>query len=117
MTPMRWKSFKQERHTQSTLGAELMALARGIAEGEWIRNLFCECLNSSYRLERDKELREMMGMLVTIDNRLIFDHTVGDGVVIRDKRSAIDMLIVRRDIRENNISLHWLILGVCWLTA
>lgn len=26
---LRWRSYKQERHTQSTLGAELMSLARG----------------------------------------------------------------------------------------
>ena len=58
MTPLRWKSYKQDYHSQSTLGAELMALARGIAEGEWMRSLFCECLHEGYILERDKELRE-----------------------------------------------------------
>lgn len=110
-TPMRWKSFKQERHTQSTLGAELMSLARGIAEAEWARSLFAECLNEKYILERDKELREKIRMIVTIDNRPIYDHTVGDGIVIKDKRMAIDMLIVRRDIRQNNILLRWVDTG------
>ena len=28
-------------------------------------------------------------MVVTIDNRPIFDHTMGDGIVIKDKRMAI----------------------------
>ncbi|CAE7181877.1 GIP, partial [Symbiodinium pilosum] len=31
----------------------------------------------------------------------------GDGMVVNDKRMAIDMLLVRRDIRENNMVLRW----------
>ena len=37
---------------------------------------------------------------MTIDNKPIYDHSIGDGVVVKDKRMAIDMLIVRRDIRK-----------------
>lgn len=88
-----------------------MSLARGIAEAEWIRSLFAECLHENYSLECDKEFRECLEMVVTIDNKPIYDHTVGDGVVIKDKRMAIDMLIVRRDIRKNNISLRWVDTG------
>ena len=46
-------------------------------------------------------------MIVTIDNRPIYDHTCGDGIVVKDKRMAVDMLIVRRDTRKNNIVLRW----------
>ena len=35
-TVLRWKSYKLERRTQSTLGAELMGVARAIAEGDWM---------------------------------------------------------------------------------
>ena len=101
MSPLRWKTYKLERHTQPTLGAELMSLARGIAECEWLRSLMAEALTQNYCLEKDRELREMFGMTVTIDNRPIYDHTVGDGIVVKDKRMAIDMLIVRRDIRTS----------------
>lgn len=72
-----------------------------------MRSLFAELLNEDYRLENDKHLREQMNMLVTIDNRPIYDHTMGDGVIIKDKRSAIDMLMVRRDIRQTNVILKW----------
>ena len=48
-----------------------------------------------------------MMMVVTCDNKPIYDHTCGDGVVVKDKRMAIEMLIVRRDIRKNNIVLRW----------
>lgn len=111
ISPLRWKSFKLERHTQSTLGSELMSLARGVAEAEWIRSLFAEAVCCDYMLERDKELRERLPMVVTIDNKPIFDHSMGDGIVVKDKRMAIDMLIVRRDIRQNGICLKWVETG------
>lgn len=44
---------------------------------------------------------------MAVDNKPIYDHCIGDGVVVRDKRTAIDMLIVRRDLRESNTSLRW----------
>jgi len=31
-----------------------------------------------------------------------------EGIVVRDKRLAIDMLLVRKDIRKENTSLHWI---------
>ena len=52
-----------------------------------------------------------MKMIVTIDNRPIYDHTNGDGVVIRDKRMAIQMLMVRRDVKQNNVCLRWVDTG------
>ena len=55
---MRWKTYKLERHTQSTLAAELMSLARGVAECEWLRSLMAEALHADYTLEKDKKLRE-----------------------------------------------------------
>lgn len=107
ISPLRWKSYKQERHTQSTLGAELMGISRAIAEANWMRSLFAEALHYNYELCRDQEFREQMMMVVTCDNKPIYDHTCGDGVVVKDKRMAIEMLIVRRDIRKNNIVLRW----------
>ena len=106
-SPLRWKSYKQDRHTQSTLGAELMGLSRAIAEAEWLRSLMAEAIHEQHDMARDKEFREKIPMTVTIDNKPIFDHTCGDGVVVKDKRMAIEMLIVRRDIRLNNITLRW----------
>ena len=34
-SPLRWRSFKLDRHTQPTSGSELMSLARGIAKCDW----------------------------------------------------------------------------------
>ena len=107
VSPLRWKSYKQERHTQSTLGAELMGLARALSETEWLRSILAEALHEEYTLEKDKTLREKVPVVAVIDNKPIYDHTCGDGIVIKDKRMAIDMLTVRRDIRQNNIDIRW----------
>ena len=107
ISPLRWKTYKQERHTQSTLGAELMGMSRAISEAEWLRSLLGEALHSKYQLSNDKWFREKIGLIVVIDNKPIYDHTCGVGVVVKDKRMAIDMLIVRKDIRENNIVIKW----------
>ena len=107
VSPLRWRSFKLDRHTQSTLGSELMSLARGIAECDWLRSLMAEAVNPEYSLEADKKCREAFRAVVTVDNKPIYDHTNGDGIIVRDKRMAIDMLLVRRDIRESNMVLRW----------
>lgn len=107
ISPTPWKSYKTERHTQSTLGAELMSLAKGMSEADWLRSLIGEALNKDYTLENDKHFRNQIELIITIDNRPIFDHSIGDGVIIRNKREAIDMLLVRREIKQNNIYLRW----------
>ena len=91
---------------QFTLGYELTSLARGIAECEWMRSLFAEATNHDYELSKDREFRERTKAMTTIDNKPIYDHTQ-DGSVVKDKRLAIDMLLVRRDIRQNNMTLRW----------
>lgn len=107
LTPMRWKTYKERRHTQGTVGSEPMSLARGIAECEWARSLMAEALNYDYTLNIDKSLGEKIGMIITVDNRPIFDHTTGGQIVVCDKGMAIDVLIVRRDIQHKNIQLRW----------
>ena len=87
VTPLLWRSFK----------------ARGIAECEWMRSLFAEATHHNFELSKDQEFRERIKAVITIDNKPIYDHTPGDGIVVNDKRLAIDMLLVRRDIRQNNM--------------
>ena len=107
VTPLRWKSFKLERHTQSTLGAELITLARDIAECDWMRSLFAEAVFPEYTLEEDAKYREWFRAVITVDNKPIYDHAQGDGIVVKDKHLAIDMLLVRRGIRRNNMCSRW----------
>jgi hypothetical protein len=108
ISPLRWRSHKLERQTQSTLGAELMSLSRALAEGNWMRSMFAEAMHENYTLETDANYRNELAMVATIDNKPVYDHVHGDGVVVKDKRLAIDMLIVKRDVNAENIHLRWI---------
>lgn len=107
VSPLRWKSWKLERKTQSTLGAELMAVSRAVAEGDWIRSMFAEARQHDYVLTDDKKRRQQLDLMIITDNKPIFDHSQGDGVTIKDKRTAIDMLILKSDLKSERTVLRW----------
>ena len=107
ISPMRWKSYKLERKTQSTLGAELMSAARAVAEANWVRSLIAEARFPHYQLQSDQTLREQVQLVVAVDNKPVYDHVHGDGIAVRDKRLAIDMLMLRKELRASNTTLRW----------
>ncbi len=92
VSPLRWQSYKVDRKTPSTLGAELIAVSRAIAEGNWLRSMFGEALNFNYELHRDKEFRDGLKLNVLVDCKPIYDHVQGEQSIIKDKRLAIEML-------------------------
>ncbi|CAE7199062.1 RE1 [Symbiodinium sp. CCMP2592] len=105
---LRWKSFKQDRQTHSTLGAELLALSRGLAEARWVRSMWCEAVHSSYRLEDDAKWSHNVPITAVIDCKPVYDHARSSTVSLKDKRMAIEMLLLKKDIGKYNISLRWM---------
>ena len=93
ISPMRWKSYKLERKTQSTLGAELMSAARAVAEANWVRSLIAEARFPHYQLQSDQTLREQVQLVVAVDNKPVYDHVHGDGIVVR--------------VQASNTTLRW----------
>ena len=107
VSPLRWKSYKVDRKTPSTLGAELVAVSRAISEGNWLRSMLGEALHHDYTLDRDRHFRDKLKLMILVDCKPIYDHCLGEQSTIRDKRLAIEMLIVRRDLRNQNSELRW----------
>ena len=97
ISPWRWRSFKQDRQVASTLGAELLTLSRAIAEAKWVRSMWTKATSVSYTLESDKERTLKMPITVCIDSRPAYDHLNGQVMTIKDKRLAIEMLLVKQD--------------------
>lgn len=85
-----------------------MLVSRAIAEGDWIRSLIVGSRFEKYDLQNDSHWKEQIKMIVCVDNKPIYDYVHGKGIVVRDKRLAIDMLLVRKDIRKENTSLYWI---------
>lgn len=105
---LRWKSYKQDRRTPSTLGAELFALSRALAETRWMRSMWCEAMFAEYSVKEDDVWEKKVPILAIVDNKPLFDHTrAGNNTNIRDKRHAIEMLIVKEDLSTHHIHLRW----------
>jgi hypothetical protein len=105
---MRWKSYKQDRQTHSTLGAELLSLSRGLAEARWVRSMWCEANNAEYKLQNDLDWSLKIPIVAAVDCKPVYDHAKSDTVSIKDKRMAIEMLLLKSDIQKHNISLRWM---------
>ena len=85
-----------------------MSAARAIAECDWLRSMFAEIRFPQYQMEEDKQWRERMSMMIVVDNKPMYDHVQGEGVIIKDKRIAIDMLLLRRDLLATNATMRWI---------
>lgn len=105
---LRWKSFKQDRQTHSTLGAELLALSRGLAEARWIRSMWCEAVYHDYTLDDDGKWSNAIPLTAVIDCKPVYDHAGSSTVSLKDKRMAIEMLLLKRDIQQYGIKLRWM---------
>ncbi|OLQ02761.1 Copia protein [Symbiodinium microadriaticum] len=105
---MRWKSYKQDRQTHSTLGAELLSLSRGIAEARWLRSMWCEAVVASYALKDDRNWSSRIPITAVIDCKPVYDHVEGPMISVKDKRVAIEMMLVKEDIASYGISLRWM---------
>ncbi|CAE7637419.1 PCSK5 [Symbiodinium sp. CCMP2592] len=106
---MRWRSYKQDRQAHSTLGAELLALSRAIAEARWIRSLWCEAMYEGYQLSEDQKWSNSIPLTAVVDCKPVYDHAQACTVSLKDKRMAIEMLLVKNDIKVHNISLRWVV--------
>lgn len=105
---LRWKSYKQDRRTPSTLGAELYALSRSMAETRWVRSIWLEATQPTYRIQEDTKWEQLVPICAVVDNKPLFDHARSThNHSVKDKRHAIEMLIVKEDLRAHNIHLRW----------
>ena len=105
---LRWKSFKQDPRTPSTLGAELYALSRSLAEARWMRSMWLEAVNHEDSIREDEKWEKQTPVCAIVDNKPLYDHANSkNNTSIKDKRHAIEMLIVKEDLRAHNIHLRW----------
>ena len=108
VSPLKWKSFKQDRQVASTLGAELLTVSRALAETCWLRSMWSEAMCAEYSLERDAQMSCNFPVVVAVDSKPVYDHVHSQVVTIRDKRIAIEMLLVKQDVQKKNIVLKWI---------
>ena len=108
-TPAYWKSFRLPRVVNSTLGAEAQAMNAASGMLEWFQLMLREildghrCLASIWNVEHPR-----LGMLLT-DCKPLFDHLQSKSApTLDDRRTALDIVIIRESIRKMKASLRWL---------
>lgn len=69
--------------------------------------MFAEARNEKYDLKVDREFRSQLPLTLAVDKKPVYDHVNSDGIVVKDKRLAIHMLILRADLRGENADLRW----------
>ena len=105
VSPLKWKSQKQERAVSSTLAAELLTVSKGVAEATWMRQFFLEARNEDFTLEGGAN--KQIPIIAVTDNKPLYDHINGDHGICQDKRLAIEVLILRRDVQQFGVKLRW----------
>ena len=105
VSPLKWKSQKQERAVSSTLAAELLTVSKGVAEATWMREFFLEAQDEKFELEGGN--KNKISIVAVTDNKPLYDHINGDHGICQDKRLAIEVLILRRDVHQFGVKLRW----------
>ena len=106
---MAWKSYRLPRVVASTLSGEAQAFATASGMAEWCLLLLAECLDGPFDLENALEVLKRRSPVGVTDCRSLYDHLVslGSGGTLDDKRTAIDVAIIRQSIVRAGLEPRW----------
>ena len=102
-----WRSHRVKRVAASASAAEVMGLSEAIAQGGWVPALWSEMvLGLSLREWRERE--DVLPLISATNSNGNYDHihneTIGPS---EDRRSAIDLAIIREDLPRPQMFLRW----------
>eukprot|EP00435_Cladocopium_sp_Y103_P063678 s612_g25.t1 len=108
-----WKSYRLPRVVSSTLSGEAQAFATASGVCEWISLMVSEALDGVFSLEDAESVllrRKPLGMS---DCRSLYDHLVSltNSGTVEDKRTAIDIAIIRQSISRTGLEPRWCATG------
>ena len=107
VTPVSWRSHRVKRVVASASAAEAIGLSEAVAQGDCVRALWSEMvLGLSLRKWREQE--EVPPLISVTDSKGNYHHlhneTIGQS---EDRRSAIDLAIIREDLSRPQMFLRW----------
>ena len=104
VTPVSWRSHRAKRFVASASAAEAMGLSEAIAQGDWICALWSEMVLGLSPHEW-RERQEVPPLISITDSKGNYDHLHNETIVpIEERRSAIDLTIVREDLSRHRCS-------------
>jgi len=117
-----WRSGKLQRVVNSTLAAETQSLSRGLADLMWSMVVFREFSDGKFELRRwneklaasdvvaicssssDEVLKQSLAI---IDAKSLYDYLSKETVGGQDKRTAIEVQIIREDLNALEGRVRW----------
>ena len=110
VTVAAWKSYRLKRKTVNTLSAECQSLIHGVGSLHWHRLMLLECFGDHVTdFEWEKHLATLPFMAV-VDSKSLYDCVSkcnNPASHVEDKRTAIDIAILRNDFQKSNGQLRW----------
>ena len=118
-----WRSGRIHRVVNSTLAAETQSLSRGLAELAWTITVFNDLITPNFDLRswqeaaktqrghalaRDSTDERLKKSLCVVDAKSLYDHLAKDTIgVTEDKRTAIEMQVIRQSMCETGAAVRW----------
>ena len=105
-----WRSFRIKRCTVNTLSAECQAMLQGVGSLHWLRFLLQETNGKKMTLESWEESISQLPYIAVTDSKSLYDtiqKCCNTGAHIEDKRTAIDVTILKRDFRRTSGQVRW----------
>ena len=120
---LHWRSGKMYRVVNSTLAAESQNLSKGLSELAWSVTVYKDLITEGFDLkEWQRALKDQRVMTLAkddmdetlkqspcvVDAKSLFDHLVKETVgCTDDKRTAIEMQVIRQSMQETNAVIRW----------
>ena len=105
-----WKSTRLKRKTVNTLSAECQSLIHGMGNLHWHRYLLLEILGTPMNDQEWESRLAAISYVAVVDSKSLFDcvnKLVCTYAQIDDKRTAIDIAILKDDLNHTGGHVRW----------
>ena len=107
VTLVSWKSHRVKRVVTSASASEAMGLSEAIKQGDCVRALWSEVV-LGLNLREWREQENVPPLISVTDSKGNYDHLRNETVgTSEDRRSAIDLAIIREDLSRPQTFLRW----------
>ena len=108
-TPVFWKSTRLPRLVSSTLSAEAQSMSLATSMCEWISLVLTEALDGKKFSHSYWNKSNDRCIILATDCKSLYDHLFSQSApTLDDRRTAIDIIIIRDSIKRLQASLRWL---------
>ena len=104
-----WKSYKLPRVVSSTLGGQAQSFSSASGIAEWSLLILAEALDGPFDLRHVDIILHRRPPIGITDCRSLYDHLIslGTGGTLDDKRTAIDVAVIRQSIARCKLEPRW----------